>query len=160
MTHVRIDGTVEERLIGHRHVADTGCWEWTGSCLAGGYGQIGIQGKNRKVSRVAYETWVGAIPDGLWILHHCDNRLCFNPDHLFLGTHRDNMDDAVRKGRMNVGESNVHAKLTAAEVAVIKGRIGQPRGWMTLAAAEFGVTVSMVNLIAQGKNWKSVQETA
>lgn len=79
---------------------NSGCWEWTAHIASNGYGRFGLNGKARDSHRVAWELSFGPIPNGLSVLHVCDNRRCVRPDHLFLGTQRDNMIDAVRKGRM------------------------------------------------------------
>jgi hypothetical protein len=76
----------------------SGCWEFSQRSTKG-YGLIRFGGRKRGAHRLSYETWVGPIPDGLFVLHRCDNRRCINPDHLFLGTARDNAVDMVRKGR-------------------------------------------------------------
>lgn len=75
------------------------CWEWQGSRNWQGYGWAQPSGKNRGAHRVAWLLTHGSIPDGLWVLHHCDNPPCVNPSHLFLGTATDNERDKVRKGR-------------------------------------------------------------
>lgn len=77
-----------------------GCWEWQGSRLPHGYGHLTIPGRGVPYAhRISWELTHGEIPDGLWVLHHCDNPPCVRPDHLFLGTAQDNVDDSIRKGR-------------------------------------------------------------
>ena len=79
---------------------NSGCWLWTASVRPlSGYGQLRHAGKIRFAHRVAYEAFRGRIPDGLFVCHHCDTRSCINPDHLFLGTGKDNAQDMIRKGR-------------------------------------------------------------
>ena len=80
-----------------------GCLVWTGACTKAGYGEINRKGKVRHVHRLAWELNRGPIPSGLLVLHRCDNPPCWNPDHLFLGTHQDNTDDKVAKGRLRHG---------------------------------------------------------
>lgn len=80
---------------------ENGCWLWTGSFTTPGYGQFRADGKNLSTHRYAYEISRGPIPKGLLVCHHCDNPKCVRPDHLFLGTHKDNHDDSVAKGRRN-----------------------------------------------------------
>lgn len=100
-------GTLEERLVA-RHTIDVGtdCWEWTGYIDRQGYGRIDVTensaGRARTYAmahRVSYELHVGTIPSGLFACHHCDNRKCVNPAHLFLGTHADNQEDKVANQR-------------------------------------------------------------
>ena|ERR1035437_1750037 len=90
---------------------NSGCLIWTGSIRENGYGQISLskndpirqttntKGRMFAAHRVSFELANGPIPDNLSVLHRCDNRLCINPDHLFLGTHNDNMVDMMSKGR-------------------------------------------------------------
>lgn len=76
-----------------------GCWGWTGCVAPGGYGRLWLQGKTVRANRFAYLFLKGAIPDGLVVMHTCDNPPCCNPAHLVLGTDQENITDAIRKGR-------------------------------------------------------------
>ena len=80
---------------------ETGCWEWIAGKSASGYGHFKINNKQHVAHRVAYEIYNGLIPDGMFILHKCDNPLCVNPEHLEIGTHQDNMYDKVSKNRQS-----------------------------------------------------------
>ena len=83
--------TVAVRLLHHMEVAESGCWLWTGSTNGRGYGQIKVEGRLRYVHVLAYQLWVGDIPEGTEIDHDCEVRLCFNPKHLRPLTHRENL---------------------------------------------------------------------
>lgn len=76
-----------------------GCWIWTGACGGDGYGNTTVDGKQIGAHRLSWTAFRGPIPAGIHVLHHCDISSCVNPDHLWLGTHADNMADRSRKGR-------------------------------------------------------------
>lgn len=76
-----------------------GCWEWGAQLNVSGYGVVKIGGNPQMAHRVSYKFFHGDIPDGMSVCHKCDNPVCINPKHLFLGTHQDNMDDMYKKGR-------------------------------------------------------------
>lgn len=136
-----------------------GCILWTGGRLHG-YGSFSIDKKTRRAHRVAYELFVGPIPDGLFVLHNCprgDNRLCVNPAHLWLGTGQDNMDDMVRKGRQarQKGVDHGNAKLTEADVATIRRRCRDGESQYRIAA-DIGIRQPAVSRIVSKKRWGHV----
>ena len=85
----------------------TNCWVWLGGKFSNGYGSIRGYGENY-AHRVSWVSHIGVIPDGILVLHHCDNIVCVNPDHLFLGTDQDNSDDKMRKGRDKKSSGDSH----------------------------------------------------
>jgi len=95
-----------------------GCWEWRRYTF-GGYGYIIFDGFKFSVHRLSFEHYKGIIPCGMEVMHTCDNRCCYNPDHLYLGSHADNMQDMARKGRGRQPERRTHARppLTNEELA-------------------------------------------
>lgn len=138
----------------------SGCWEWQGS-TRGGYGRIIVgsrkDGTRRSESahRLSYILNNGAIPEGMEVCHKCDNRCCINPDHLFLGTRQDNIDDREYKGRNKppVGERNGMAKLTKSDVLEIIEKRAQGVSFQKLAN-EYGVCKKTVQDAANGKHWQ------
>lgn len=92
----------------HKSPEPDGCWEWIGSKDGKGYGHFWLRDRHVKAHRFAYETFVGPIPDGNDLCHHCDNPKCIRPDHLFTGTRSDNILDAVAKGRWKGGGRPCH----------------------------------------------------
>jgi len=97
-----------DRIWERYSVAPTGCWEWQGNKDRTGRGKIGLPGgRTALVSRIAWELSFGPIPDGLNVLHHCDNPSCINPGHLFLGTQIDNIRDMVSKRRQRPTMANL-----------------------------------------------------
>ena len=134
----------------------SGCWLWDGSINQSGYGLIQFRGKTRTVHRVAYETFIGEIPDGLNVLHECDTRMCINPKHLFLGTYQDNSDDMMRKGRLNYrkGESANGHILYDCDVLSIRARHAAGGVTCLQMATEYGVSRSTITAIVIRQNWR------
>jgi hypothetical protein len=141
------------------------CWPWLG-CTRGktGYGAVGSKGKVRSTHRVAYELVNGPIPPGLLVRHRCDNRICCNPAHLELGTHKQNHTDMVERGRAPVqsgpkpphrsGETHGQARLTQAQVDEIRRRAAKGET-DTALAREFGVGRTAINRIRHGVRWRT-----
>jgi len=122
------------------------CWEWQASRLPDGYGSIGRNGRVYRTHRVAWELTYGSIPDGLWVLHHCDNPSCCNPSHLFLGTPTDNMRDCARKGRTvcHRGEEHWKCRLSDVQVAEIRRLYAAGGVSYSVLAKRFGVAKTYI----------------
>lgn len=128
-----------------------GCWEWRGTRYAGGYGYFSFGRKGVLAHRVAYELCVGPIPEGLWVLHSCDNPACVNPDHLRPGTPKENSADMVARGR----SGRPGARLTEAAVRIIR-RSYQAGGASQRGLAEvFGVSQHTIYQVVNYKTWKT-----
>ena len=110
--------TVEGRFKSRISVADNGCHVWTRGLNGNGYGAMKVNGKSVAAHRIAWTLANGPIPDGLCVLHKCDNRPCCNPDHLFLGTKRDNADDRDAKGRNINHTGERHGRSVAPDQVV------------------------------------------
>jgi hypothetical protein len=130
------------------------CWPWRASQFPNGYGQYKTESTSL-AHRHAYELVNGAIPDGLFVCHSCDTRLCCNPHHLFLGTHTANMRDSIIKGRFARGRRQPRCKLSPEAVRDI--RASAARVGLGPLADKYGVSKSLVCLVAQRKKWAYVE---
>lgn len=130
-----------------------GCWIWTAARFQNGYGSVSIKHKTYKASRVAYEIFFGKIKKGKHVLHRCDNRLCVKPDHLFLGTHQDNVDDMVAKKRNNRGEDRPQSKLTRKDVARIRKFLLAGKHTKADLGRMFGIDRAVIGRIANNTAW-------
>lgn len=139
-------------------IPETSCWWWVGVANKAGYGRIKRGGKQLYAHRVSHELHIGPIPEGMMVLHRCDNPCCVNPDHLFLGTHQDNMDDRAAKGRTshtsrNQGEACHAAKLNEQYVRIVRNSTASA----AVTAGFFGVSETTIRNIRSGKTWGHVQ---
>ena len=141
----------------------SGCWIWTGAEKGKGYGYFWHNNKGNKAHRVSYELYVGGIPDGLFVCHKCDVRKCVNPDHLFLGTHQDNMADMQSKKpplppptpmeEMYKGQK----KLTINDVLKIKDLLIEGSTPFTQIAKMYGISRRAIYDIRKGHTWAWVK---
>ena len=140
-------------------VTETGCWIWFASHTKIGYGLFSYKDGNRQRARVAHrvswEHFRGPIPKGLMVCHKCDVKACVNPDHLFLGTDRDNALDKFKKGRAIItrGSKVWSAKLTDDDVRYIRSTNETGRA----LAKKYGIGEVAISHIRNGRTWKHVQ---
>ncbi len=155
-TYDDIYGTDQERFWSRVKKSD-GCWEWLGTTDPYGYGQFSTK-TCRLAHRFSWEIHNGPIPDGLFVLHTCDNPPCSNPNHLFLGTHQDNAQDRAKKNRSYhpYGEKNRQAKLTNEKVTAIINRhkLGESR---TSLMEAFNISRSVIAKIVTKQGWQHIE---
>lgn len=136
----------------------TGCWNWQRAKLNGGYGQCSIKGKRILAHRLSYQTFIGPLKKGKNVCHHCDNPRCINPEHLFLGTPKKNIKDAIKKGRFDpdrlstFSRNNRLRKLTDEQVKDI--RVSNQK--LRILADTYGVSLTAISLIRSGKRKRLV----
>ena len=142
-----------ERLLDRTAITDSGCFLWEGSNVKG-YGVIRYQGKKELVHRLVFQ--LTTLDPGCYdVLHTCDNPPCWNPSHLFAGTHFTNMRDAASKRKFKrAGESNQQSKLTELEVLQIR-QIFEPGSAERLAVL-YGVTKNYIYTIVRGGVWTHI----
>lgn len=143
----------------------SGCWLWVGAVTSNGYGNIRRSGKSLQAHRVSYKISCDEIPEGFHVLHKCDVRCCVNPEHLFLGTHAENMADKVKKGRQakTQGVKNGCAKLTEIKVREIREllsnlpRYSRGESSAKLVAKKYGIAYDTLNRIRNRTLWAHVE---
>jgi len=170
MTHAESGGfrtiPLEIRLWSRVVINDkTGCWEWTGARKTVNgqkwHGKIcGLHSGHDTTHRTAYEMLVEDIPEGVCVCHRCDNPICVNPKHLFLGTQDDNRSDAVAKGRWTpallTSEENSNARLTDDDVVKMLKELAAPHCDHAKLARRFGVGQRQISKIKTGRAWRKV----
>lgn len=137
---------------------NSGCWLWTGSNTKGGHGRFWVKDKLEVASRFAYEFFKGPIYNKLHVLHRCDNPYCVNPEHLFLGTHKDNMADRDAKKRGVIpeplfGEQHPTSKLTGEQVIKMRQIRDETKLSYTKLGTMFNVTTMTAYRACKGINW-------
>lgn len=150
---------------------DTPCWIWQGQTAPNGYGRLWHGGRNVSAHRHSYAQFVGPIPGGMLVCHHCDVKNCVNPEHLFVGTQADNVADKTRKGRQAKGathgrttkphrtargERNGWSRLTESQAREIFARLSMGHETFTAIAQDYPVTRHTIGLMARGERWQHV----
>lgn len=147
-----------ESLFWARVQKSDGCWLWTGSRFASGYGQLKVGGKRatpQRAHRISWELHFGPIPSRLVVCHSCDTPLCVRPDHLFLGTNADNSADMTSKARQIKGEHHWAAALTEPIVRTIREKHAMGSTIMELAR-QYSRSHGCISHIVHGRSWKHV----
>lgn len=141
------DNWYDKKIRKHKN----GCWIWLKSRDPGGYGHLVINGKLKQAHRISYESHKGPIPDGLVVCHTCDVRRCINPDHLFLGTKKDNAQDCLKKGRFKFND----VKLTPKKVQKIRDLYATGKYTQRGLAGQFGVSKACIWDIVNQNHWQT-----
>lgn len=142
------------------------CWIWLGPLSESGYGKFNcLDGKrNWRAHRASWTIAYGPIPDGMLVLHKCDNRRCVRPEHLFLGNNKDNTQDALQKGRLKdmgpwrhpcPGELNGRAKINLTDVQEIRDMANKGTLQRDISR-KFGIGQTAVSKIVNNQTWKHV----
>jgi hypothetical protein len=169
-----------------KSINSDGCWEWVGSLNpVTGYGQLSSWEIDKRVlytaHRVSFSAYIGPVPEGMYVLHRCDNRKCFNPEHLFAGSQSDNMVDMVAKNRQGAYQKPLISWQKKNPSKVRRGKdhpmygkkhmageshpmskltesqaldIKHSKGTLRAIAEKYGVSQSCVSVIRSGKHWK------
>lgn len=130
-------------------IVDDGCWEWRASRSGNGYGMFKLHGRSRGAHVIAFLLANGDVPEGMWVLHHCDNVGCVRPDHLYAGSHTENVADRDRRGRTLSGERHGSARVSDADIAEIR-RLYSTGAWTQSALAQrFDVSQAWISCIVR-----------
>jgi len=147
--------STEHKLLSYISVKPNGCWEWMGSRTWDGYGRLRVGEKTYRAHRVSYELFNGPIQEGMFICHTCDNPSCVNPQHLFQGSNRDNILDAIAKGhKLSVkGENHGMSRLSSQQVSEIRNLYLSGVLSQASIGLIYGISQTHVGRITRGERW-------
>lgn len=159
MAKFAVIATPQERLRSRCVVSDTGCWNFNSVRKDGRANVFFFGGRYMVAYRASFAMHKGPIPTGLQVLHRCDNPRCVNPDHLWVGTQVDNLEDCVAKGRnaVFVGEAHGQAKLTEDDVRAIRAEYAAGGVTLRALASRYGMSVGGLHHIILGRTWTHVK---
>jgi len=144
-------------------INDNGCWIWTGHIHKSGYGYLNYKNKSFRVHRLSYmlHYHIYDLSDKLKTCHKCDEKLCFNPDHLFIGTQKENVLDMENKGRSNhpKGSNNGNSKLTEKDIVIIRNEFALGLTTLKVLGDKYNCSDSMIGEIVRGNFWKEAGGT-
>lgn len=160
------NATPDQKLIRYREMFDDkviendeGCWGWKSFLNSTGSGMLGVVGSMISAYRLSYILHKGPIPQGLLVLHKCHNRICTRPDHLYLGTNKDNTRDMIEAGRNRFSKQHslLCTKLNPEKVSIIKRLLREGELTQQVIANKFGVSRGTVQDIKRNKMWRNIE---
>lgn len=149
---------IKNKILKHVKINEKGCWEWQKSKHKQGYGHCGFKGKVMLAHRVSWMVFKGEIPVSILVLHKCDNPTCVNPDHLFLGTDKDNVQDSILKNRFNRSKGEKHYLANHSEEKVQLAKNLKSKGLKYKEISKLtGIPVGSLSGIINSTAWKHVK---
>ena len=160
MANQHTDAQVKDKFLSCISISSDDCWIWRWSYTKRGYGRANYKGAEIYAHRLSFLMFKGEIPPGMFVCHKCDTPLCVNPDHLFIGTPKENSEDRDRKGRARIvigkrskGSESVRAKLKESDVIEIRSLYGTTNLTHKEIAQQFGVAMQTVSSILSRRTW-------
>ena len=148
---------LKKKIINYSEKCDvSGCWNWKMAKNSRGYAEISHNAKKERANRISYQAFKGEVPSHLFICHTCDNPACVNPDHLYIGTHQNNVDDKLKRNKQPRGEEIKLAKLTEKDILKIRELWEKRYMSQQKIADQFGVIQTTISRIVLRQTWKHI----